>query len=122
MKIFWLLITALLVFRPVAPVIDYIFNYDYIADELCVNRDRPELNCNGRCYLMNAFAEEASKKKDAQQREGKLNLQLSITYFVSETDWNFGLSQTAVKTQPADHYLLKKVEGFTSALLKPPIS
>ena len=71
---------------------------------------------------MNALAEEASKKKDAQQREGKLNLQLSITYFVSETDWNFGLSQTAAKTQPADHYLLKKVEGFTSALLKPPIS
>ena len=122
MKIFWFLITALLVFRPVAPVIDYIFNYDYIADELCVNRDRPELNCNGRCYLMNALAEEASKKKDAQQREEKLNFQLSITYFVSETDWSFELPQAVTKTQPTDHYLLKKIEGFTADLLKPPIS
>ena len=111
-----------MVFRPVAPVLDYMVNYDYIADELCVNRDRPELNCNGRCYLMNALAEEASKKKDAQQREEKLNFQLSITYFVSETDWSFELPQAATKTQPTDHYLFKKIEGFTAALLKPPIS
>tara|TARA_B100000929_G_scaffold276012_1_gene250364 strand:+ start:1041 stop:1409 length:369 start_codon:yes stop_codon:yes gene_type:complete len=122
LKIFWLLFTALMVFRPVAPLLDYMVNYDYIADELCVNRDRPELNCNGRCYLMNALAEEASKKKDAQQREGKLNFQLSITYFVSETDWSFELPQAATKTQPTDHYLLKKIEGFTADLLKPPIS
>jgi hypothetical protein len=24
---------------------------DYIAEHLCVNRDRPEMECNGKCYL-----------------------------------------------------------------------
>lgn len=38
-------------FRPVLPVIEYYLNYDYIAQELCKNKDRPYLECDGRCYL-----------------------------------------------------------------------
>ncbi len=37
--------------RPLTPLIMYYANYDYIAAELCKNRDRPILECNGRCYL-----------------------------------------------------------------------
>lgn len=32
-------------------MIDYQVNRDYIASTLCINKDRPELNCNGYCYL-----------------------------------------------------------------------
>lgn len=35
-------------------------NREYIAAELCVNRDVPESGCNGQCYLM-------KKLKQAQQ-------------------------------------------------------
>lgn len=30
---------------------EYEWNKDYIAENLCINKDRPELNCNGFCYL-----------------------------------------------------------------------
>ena len=44
--------------RPVAPVFEYILNRDYIANALCENNDKPELNCQGKCYLMQKIAEQ----------------------------------------------------------------
>ena len=37
--------------RPVAPVIDYLVNKDYIKTVLCINKDVPEMHCDGKCYL-----------------------------------------------------------------------
>ncbi|MCK0131165.1 hypothetical protein MWU59_06565 [Flavobacteriaceae bacterium F08102] len=30
----------------------YGLNIDYIIETYCVNKDNPELNCNGKCHLM----------------------------------------------------------------------
>jgi hypothetical protein len=38
-------------FRPIVPIIDYLVNYDYIAEQLCENRNKPILACNGKCYV-----------------------------------------------------------------------
>ena len=38
--------------RPIAPFVEYAVNYDYISKVLCINKDKPELNCNGKCQLM----------------------------------------------------------------------
>lgn len=37
--------------KPVLPVLDYVINQDYIAEVLCINKDKPMLNCDGKCYL-----------------------------------------------------------------------
>lgn len=37
--------------RPIVPVIEYNLNYDYISKVLCINKDEPELKCNGKCQL-----------------------------------------------------------------------
>lgn len=49
--------------RPVLPVFDYIVNQDYIAEYLCINKDKPMLNCNGKCYLSMMIQEEQNEKK-----------------------------------------------------------
>ena len=38
--------------RPVAPLIEYYANQDFFATVLCINKDKPELKCNGQCILM----------------------------------------------------------------------
>jgi len=59
--------------KPVIPVLDYIINYDYIAKELCENKAKPQMHCNGKCHLMKELAKAAeeqkqqSDKKSAQQ-------------------------------------------------------
>ena len=50
--------------RPIAPLVEYVINYDYISKVLCINKDKPELRCNGKCQLM---------KKLQQQEEDDFN-------------------------------------------------
>lgn len=33
------------------PYIEYAVNKDYIANNLCINRDNPHSCCEGKCYL-----------------------------------------------------------------------
>ena len=37
---------------PLLPFIDYTLNFDYIVEVLCINKDKPELNCKGKCHLI----------------------------------------------------------------------
>ncbi|PWH83578.1 hypothetical protein DIS18_03220 [Algibacter marinivivus] len=38
--------------RPVQPYVEYVLNQDYIAEFLCINKDKPKLQCNGKCHLV----------------------------------------------------------------------
>ncbi|MEX6626594.1 hypothetical protein [Tenacibaculum salmonis] len=44
--------------RPIAPFVEYAINYDYISKVLCINKDKPTLQCNGKCQLMLKIAEQ----------------------------------------------------------------
>ncbi|UTA66347.1 hypothetical protein [Emticicia sp. 21SJ11W-3] len=60
-----LLLCGLLFMRVmVAPVIflQYEFNKEYIIKNYCINKNRPEMHCDGKCYL-------AKKLKAAEQNE-----------------------------------------------------
>ncbi|CAD0223012.1 hypothetical protein KYG33_16670 [Chryseobacterium sp. D764] len=57
MKLFYsILFTLYMVLRPLVPVVEYAVNYDYIIKVLCVNKSRPEIHCNGKCYLSKELA------------------------------------------------------------------
>lgn len=69
---------SLLVFiKPVVPVFEYVINYEYISTVLCINIDKPEVNCNGKCHLM---------KELAKVSEKELPLTPSKKHFVSENE------------------------------------
>ena len=59
-----LFVTILMLIKPLWPVFEYIVNYDYIVNELCENRYRPQLKCKGQCYL----AEQLSKESEQNQK------------------------------------------------------
>ncbi len=62
----WIFIICLTVLlKPVVPVLDYVVNYDYIRTELCVNKAKPQLHCNGKCFLMKQMAAAAESEKPA---------------------------------------------------------
>ncbi|WP_199141645.1 hypothetical protein [Pedobacter sp. ASV12] len=47
-------------------------NRTYIAKTLCENRNRPELHCNGKCFLKKKL-KEAEEKEKKQERENQKN-------------------------------------------------
>lgn len=81
MKSYLFIITVVLITcRPLLPVIDYLVNFEKISNEYCVNIERPELMCNGICYLK----EQISKTIDDEQNDtNKTQISLrTIDYFV----------------------------------------
>ena len=48
--------------KPVLPLFTYIYNQGYIAEFLCINKNKPEMACNGKCYLMQMLEEENKEK------------------------------------------------------------
>jgi hypothetical protein len=49
--------------KPVLPVLEYIVNYEYISKVLCINRDKPKMQCNGKCHLMKELAKASDAEK-----------------------------------------------------------
>ncbi len=51
------------------------FNYqlkkNYIATFLCENRDKPEMKCEGKCYLCKRFKGEDKKERENPERKSE---------------------------------------------------
>lgn len=56
--------------RPITPFVEYAINYDYISKILCINKDKPEMSCNGKCQLI--------KNLEKQQEEDYNSLRISM--------------------------------------------
>ena len=50
-------------------------NKKYIATSLCINRDKPQLQCNGKCYLTKHLHQEDEKEKKADKNLQKTAFQ-----------------------------------------------
>ncbi len=41
-------------------------NQDYIASVFCINKNKPQLKCDGKCYLKKSIAKSATEKEGKQ--------------------------------------------------------
>jgi len=72
---FLLLVMAAYLFIPVIPVFEYLINRNYIANNLCVNKDKPKSCCKGKCYMMKQL-QKANKHKENSPRNTNNRFQL----------------------------------------------
>jgi hypothetical protein len=73
---------------------DYILNRTFISNTLCVNKEKPEMHCEGKCYLNKKLKQD----KQDQQAPVSKNEQLTIQpFFVPEL---FSLPGTVFLTNP----------------------
>ena len=78
----YLLIGALVCssFQWVLVYAGYELNHKYIAESLCVNRNKPWLHCNGKCYFMKKLKQaEEKEKNEASQTQKSLIQQVFFT-------------------------------------------
>lgn len=62
-----LLVMVFYIGRPVIPFVQYAVYKDYIVKNLCVNKDKPNSCCQGKCYLAKE-ARKASQTTDSEDR------------------------------------------------------
>ncbi|MTG98087.1 MULTISPECIES: hypothetical protein [Myroides] len=118
MKKIYIIIVFIVLFRPVAPLVEYWVNYEYVSKVLCENVSKPELECNGKCHLSN----ELSKSFD---KSGKLVFDKYNTlydYLVSGTFRYLSFELALVwRSEALDSYVNNYNYLQVSSLLDPPI-
>lgn len=102
------------------PVLYTIYEHDkaFFIELFCINKDRPELECNGQCKLTQMQQEKDEKKADDILKQ----LQSETVYFspVSMSLTGNECSLMTSKTKLPSYYNHLYSFLFTSKLVKPP--
>lgn len=87
-----LIVMAAYLIIPAIPVIDYMVNKDYIAKNLCINKDKPKSCCKGKCHMIKQL-QKADKNQDKDCKDTNKKVQVKepdefilnrLSYFYSE--------------------------------------
>ena len=114
-----LIATLLPAISPWGTIAYYHINKDYIARVLCENRDKPQLHCDGQCYLAKQLkAQQDKQDKETSERVQntpvlQLFCQINLP-FLFGADWTLGSSISL----PAYHFPAYIVS--LTGLLRPP--
>lgn len=70
-----LVILVFYLIRPVLPYIEYAVNKEYIAKNLCINRDEPHSCCEGKCYLEKQVKKSSESNNDPNDKNSNKKVQ-----------------------------------------------
>lgn len=100
----------------------YEVNKDYIAEELCENKDKPKLQCNGNCYLNKQIAkvDDQAPEKDGAQLPKKIEKsEITVMFSTAELQLNF-TEHTANIRSYYDNYIPPRGIQPLSSVFHPP--
>ena len=90
--------------RPVMPLFEYIIEQDYIAEFLCVNTDKPELDCGGKCYLMQQLAKHNEEKRQNLPRIAMEEYPIGFVQLLSIVEHKFIESFNTITSEYLNEY------------------
>jgi hypothetical protein len=92
-----LFFSAILVLHPVLPFIEYYTFREYIAENLCINRNNPKSCCEGKCYLEKRVKE--NNTDDTQEKHNPaLNHLKRIEYNLpAKNNLSFHISELLIE-------------------------
>ncbi len=110
----------LAIIQPAIPIIEYFVNYEYIANELCENKDKPTVACNGKCYLEKQVKKQQRIDIDQEApMPPKIDLEKYITLKNKKFTYKFRIVEQFNQTPTFYIKIDKKI--FIDQLLRPPI-
>lgn len=118
LAIFFYLLYLVAMVRPMIPIIDYYANYNYIATELCENRDKPFLECNGKCYLAKELNKVNHENHTNESNLPKINFDDFPVTFIKNNNYSF----LFIEINSLKNFSKKEIIPFKlyNAVLKPP--
>lgn len=113
---FLLLIVTIFTFSQFAIVFNFLSNQEFIAQNLCENVEKPELECNGKCYLTKKLKEDKKQKGNDKIVHSEVILYMeSKAIDIVDEQCFFKLKESYFKL------LEKKTNSFSSEIFHPPI-
>lgn len=68
MKTLLIVISCVILSKPVFPLVEYAVHYDYISRVMCINKNKPAMTCNGKCHLKQQLAQQAETDKPSEKK------------------------------------------------------
>lgn len=84
MKNAWIIIAIIFILQPIIPVVNYFADYEYISTVLCINKETPSFQCNGKCQLGKELAKDSdqSQPQDSSLKKIEILPQLFFQNFI----------------------------------------
>ncbi len=105
--------------QPIMPLIEYNLNKEYIVSVLCENRNKPELACNGKCYLNKKLQKSTNKSHDHPVPQIDLS---KYPISLIEEEYKSSIKEIKIVSKKNYFQITKLPTKYHSTLFKPPIS
>lgn len=108
--------------KPIIPVLEYIVFYDYIKNELCVNKANKALHCDGKCHLKKELAK-ASEGSEKQDRNSGRNFSVesNLVFFQEFGYLKFSGTPNMFLPAPRFHYTNLYTHLTSGRIFHPPL-
>lgn len=117
---FHIFLAFYLVLKPLVPMLDYVVNYDYISKVLCINKAKPQLHCNGKCYLGKELAK-SSQEDSSTSSKTKNGTQKIVDFYIPIEVSSIQTLGKEFFTQTFPVYKKTYSYLFLKRLFKPPL-
>lgn len=113
---FFLVIVTVFTFSQVLVVASFLSNRSFIAKNLCENIDRPELECNGKCFLMKKL------KEDEEQKSSDQSVSAEVIFFLNHDQISVNIQKQFVEERQSVFTESAIVlDGYSISIFHPPI-
>ncbi|WCM42919.1 hypothetical protein MG290_04335 [Flavobacterium sp. CBA20B-1] len=120
MKKIIVLFAFFMLIKPIIPVVEYVVFYDYIKNELCINKENKALQCNGKCHLKKELAKAATTEEKSSSHSFSIENILVFCEELPFLQWNHFFSDDLFQNYFDRSNLYQST--FYQFLLKPPAS
>ncbi len=83
--------------------INYELNKKAITEEFCVNKEKPKLDCQGKCHLAEQLTESNPAPESNEPVEVNFVPQLPL-FFEESQEFSFGTEQLSLKIDHSFHF------------------
>lgn len=115
------IVVFLFVLKPILPVLDYVLNYDYISKELCENKAKVEMQCNGKCHLMKEMAKATKNDNPVSQDKKNPSTLFEVLFFQKLEKISFSNFTFSNLNQFKTNYCNLYSHNYAFSFFHPPI-
>ncbi len=98
----------------------YFINQAEIIELFCINKEKPQLKCDGKCHLASQFAEVENDTEDSPFSSDNISYQLDINLSLFENGINISPKDNEISEAKFASNTPSTLAGFYSILSPPP--
>jgi hypothetical protein len=98
--------------------VSFYINQNYIAKNLCVNRDKPQMHCNGKCHLNDSLKEQSRKEQDNPEQKNEKSRE--ICYLTSDEHYRLEPAFSGLLPEFSSHHCIGTPIDTSCSIFHPP--